>query len=161
MRFALALLCGLLVLPAEAQQMLERRGEVLFDAGEGNLTRWQVEVATTPAEQSVGLMNRPSMPAGTGMLFDFGATRPVSMWMRNTLIPLEMVFVCADGTIARIASAKPLDESIVPSGESVRYVLEVNDGEATGAGLRRGKRLDFVVEGEPIAFEQDESGCGR
>ena len=142
---------------AQQVQRLERTGTVLFDAGDANITRWTVELADTDEEQRIGLMNRPSMPAGTGMLFDFGRERQVSMWMRNTLIPLDMVFVCADGTIARVARAEPLDETIVPSGEPVRYVLEVNAGEATGAGLARGKRLDFAGSEK---FDTPKTTCG-
>ena len=154
----LAFALFVLATAAGAQQMLERRGAVLFDSGHQNVTRWEVELAETSEEQRIGLMNRPSMAAGTGMLFDFGASRQVSMWMRNTLIPLDMVFICPDGTIARVARAEPLDETIVPSGEPVRYVLEVNAGEATGAGLRRGKRLNFEGGGK---FEGEPGTCGR
>ena len=122
---------------------------------------WDVEVAETVAQQATGLMNRPSMPERTGMLFDFGQTRPVSMWMRNTLIPLDMVFVCADGTIARVARAEPLDETVVPSGEPVRYVLEVNAGEAEPAGLERGARL-VSASAERFQHPRSEGDtCGR
>ena len=143
---------------AQDAEELEKRGVVQFGSGHANVTRWQVEIAETSEEQRIGLMNRPSLPVGHGMLFDFGETRPVAMWMRNTLIPLDMVFVCPDGTVARVARAEPLDETIVPSGEPVRYVLEVNAGEATGAGLARGKRLNFEGGGR---LDGPRSGCGR
>lgn len=142
-------------------QLLETRGTVLFDRGHEKVETWRVEIAETPAEQASGLMHRASMPPGTGMLFDFGTVRPVSMWMRNTLIPLDMVFVCPDGTIARVARAKPLDETVIPSGEPVRYVLEVNAGEAEAAGLERGKRL---ISGEGDRFDApraESDRCGR
>ena len=115
--------------------------ETVSKAG-GDVT-WRVEIADEPQEQSRGLMFRRSMPALTGMLFDFGGSEPVTMWMRNTYIPLDMVFICPDGTIARVAAnTVPESEAIVASGEPVRYVLEINAGEAAKHGLERGLRLE-------------------
>ena len=144
-----------LTLPAVAQtQRLETTDVVrLADTDR----EWTVEVAETGREQAVGLMNRLSMPARTGMLFDFGASRDVTMWMRNTLIPLDMVFVCADGTVARVGRGEPLSEAIVASGEPVRYVLEINAGEAAAAGISRGAKLE-TLSGE--RFDGTAEGCG-
>ena len=120
---------------------------------------WSVELADEPAEQSRGLMFRRSMTPMTGMLFDFGRTEPVSMWMRNTFIPLDMVFICADGTVSRVAAnTVPETDTVVPSGEDVRYVLEINAGEAAKHGIARG--VDMGTPDGPF-FAGAASGCGR
>ncbi|MBB4001338.1 MAG: DUF192 domain-containing protein [Aurantimonas endophytica] len=105
-----------------------------------------VELATTPDTRATGLMNRESMPAGQGMLFDFGESRPVSMWMKNTLIPLDMLFIDDTGTVASIkTNAQPLSLDTIPSGAPVRYVLELNGGAASRYGVARGDRLEHEI----------------
>lgn len=108
--------------------------------------RISVEIADTPETRETGLMHREEMAEDHGMLFDFAETRPVSMWMRNTLIPLDMLFLREDGTIARIArNARPLDLTPIPSGEPVRYVLELNGGAAQAYGAQVGDRLEHPI----------------
>jgi uncharacterized protein len=102
-----------------------------------------VELAATPAERSRGLMYRRSMPADQGMLFDFERDEMVSMWMRNTYISLDMLFIRADGTIARIAEhTEPLSERTISSGEPVRSVLELNAGTSARLGIEPGDRVE-------------------
>lgn len=102
----------------------------------------EVEVADTPDKRETGLMNRDSMAADTGMLFEFGEARPVSMWMKNTLIPLDMIFMDENGVIVNIAeNARPLSLDIIPSNGAVHYVLELNGGAAAGYGAKPGDRL--------------------
>ena len=80
------------------------------------------------------------------MLFDFQRVEPVSMWMQNTYIPLDMVFIRADGTVARIAEqAEPLSTRTIPSGEPVLGVLEVNGGMAARIGLKPGDKVDHPL----------------
>jgi uncharacterized membrane protein (UPF0127 family) len=105
-----------------------------------------VEKAGTPVEQERGLMFRRSLGANQGMIFPYGPPQQVSFWMKNTLIPLDMIFVRPDYTIARIATAKPLDESPVPSGEPVIMVIEIPGGRAAELGIRAG---DSVVPPPP------------
>lgn len=106
----------------------------------------EVEVADTPGQREVGLMNRESLPHDTGMLFDFGQTRDVDMWMKNTLIPLDMLFLDETGRIVRIgANAQPLSLDLISSGGPVRYVLEINGGAAARYGATRGDRLEHAV----------------
>ncbi|RIY03656.1 DUF192 domain-containing protein [Aureimonas flava] len=106
----------------------------------------EVEVAATPKEREVGLMNRETLAEGAGMLFDFRESRPVSMWMKNTLIPLDMLFVDKSGTIVRIArNARPHSLETIPSGKPVRYVLEINGGAAAGYGAKTGDRLEHPL----------------
>lgn len=107
---------------------------------------FQVEVMRTPEQRARGLMFRRFMPADRGMLFDFEQTAPVSMWMQNTYIPLDMVFIRADGTVARIAEqTEPLSTRTIPSGEPVLSVLEVNGGVAARIGLKPGDRIEHAL----------------
>lgn len=102
----------------------------------GKRVTFQVEVAATEAERQTGLMNRESMAADRGMLFDFGAARPVYMWMRDTYLPLDMLFIDAAGVIRHIrADTLPLSEDIIDSHGPVRFVLELNAGAARSNGI--------------------------
>jgi hypothetical protein len=103
---------------------------------------FSVEVARTDEERQKGLMFRKELPEGKGMLFDFKPEQEVAMWMRNTYIPLDMLFINADGTIRRIAeNAEPLSEKTIPSGGPVRGVLEVIGGTARKLGIAAGDRV--------------------
>ncbi len=98
-----------------------------------------VEMAVTPQERGRGLMFRRSMADDAGMLFDFGADAEAQMWMQNTYIPLDMVFIEADGTVHRIArNTTPFSTDIVSSKGPVRAVLELNAGIADEIGLKHG-----------------------
>lgn len=107
------------------------------------LHRFTVEVADTPEQQEQGLMFYRSLGADQGMIFPYDPPQDVSFWMKNTLIPLDMVFIRSDGTIARIATAKPLDETPVPAGEPIAAVLEIRGGRAAELGIRAGDRVDW------------------
>lgn len=101
-----------------------------------------VEVAVTPQEHMQGLMYRTEMPEDQGMLFLFPESQPRGFWMRNTLIPLDMVFIKDDGVIANIhANAKPKDETVIYSDGPVARVLELNGGTAERLGLKAGDKL--------------------
>ena len=102
----------------------------------GQTHRFDVEVARTAEEQRQGLMFRTSLPADGGMLFPFAKPRIASFWMRNTLIPLDMIFIRADGSIDRIAE-NTIPESIEPvaSGGEVAAVLELAGGTAARLGI--------------------------
>jgi uncharacterized membrane protein (UPF0127 family) len=89
--------------------------------------------------RSRGLMFRRSMPADHGMLFDFEQVAPVAMWMKNTYLSLDMLFIRPDGTIARIAAdTEPQSTRVIPSGEPVLAVLELNAGTAARLGIKAG-----------------------
>ena len=117
-----------------------------------------VEWAIEPDQRSCGLMFREEMAADHGMIFDFEFERQVSFWMRNTLIPLDMIFIRADGEVANIAEfTTPLSLEGVPSDGPVRYVLELNGGVAGLIGLRPGDmitvdRAESMTEGTAICF---------
>jgi uncharacterized membrane protein (UPF0127 family) len=107
-----------------------------------------VELASTPEEQAKGLMYRRQLPEGQGMLFDFHREQPTSFWMKNTYIPLDMIFIRGDGRILRIAeNTVPLSETLVPSGGPVRAVLEVNAGTAKKLGIAPGDRVGHAIFG--------------
>lgn len=112
----------------------------------GQRQTFQVEVAANDADRAQGLMFRRSMPADRGMLFDFGQVQPVSMWMQNTYISLDMLFIRADGTIARVAShTEPLSTRTISSGEPVLAVLELNAGTAAKLGIKPGDRVEHPI----------------
>ena len=89
------------------------------------------------------MMYRRSVAPDRGMIFPYDPPQSVAFWMQNTLIPLDMVFIRADGRIARIATAKPLDLTSVPSGEPVAAVLEIRGGRAAQLGIRPGDRVQW------------------
>jgi uncharacterized membrane protein (UPF0127 family) len=109
-----------------------------------------VEVASTPDERQRGLMFRDSLAPLHGMLFDLGTVQPVSMWMKDTKIPLDMLFIDGTGRITRIAAdTVPMSEAIIPSEEPVRAVLEIGGGESARLGIRVGDRVqDSRFQGE-------------
>ena len=108
----------------------------------GGTRAFSVELAKTPAELDRGLMYRRSLPMGRGMLFDFGRVQAVAMWMKNTYVPLDMLFIGADGRIRRIAAdTRPQSTDIIPGGDGVRYVLEVRAGTARKLGIAVGDRV--------------------
>ena len=105
--------------------------------------RFTVEVAATLDQQERGLMFRRSLAGDHGMIFPYDPAQLVGFWMKNTLIPLDMVFIRANGTIARIATAVPLSLDTVPSGEPIAAVLEIRGGRAAELGIRVGDKVDW------------------
>jgi uncharacterized membrane protein (UPF0127 family) len=103
---------------------------------------FSVEMATTEKEKETGLMYRKALPDGKGMLFDFSPEQQISMWMKNTYISLDMIFIRADGRILRIAeNTEPLSTRIIPSGGLAKGVLEVIAGTAKKYGIEPGDRV--------------------
>ena len=110
----------------------------------------EVEVARTAEERRVGLMHRTELAPERGMLFDFGATRQVTMWMKNTLISLDMFFADEEGRIVTIARrTTPLSEKLIRSGGPIRYVLEMIGGSAERLDVAVGDRLRHAIIGQP------------
>ena len=106
--------------------------------------RFTVEVARTPEEQAQGLMNRQSLGPDRGMIFPYDPPQPVGFWMKNTLIPLDMIFIRADGTIASIAAnTVPLSLEMVPSVEPVAAVLEIPGGRSAELGIKAGDKVEW------------------
>lgn len=112
--------------------------------------RIDVELAETIAEQAQGLMYRTSLPDTQGMLFLHKKPGEVRMWMRNTYIPLDMVFIRPDGIVHRIAAmTEPLSDNVVPSNGAVIAVLELNGGAADRLGLKAGDKVQHAYFRQP------------
>jgi len=104
---------------------------------------FNIEVVDTDAGRERGLMFRQSLAPDAGMLFDFLKEQPVEFWMVNTFIPLDMVFIAADGTVKTVhANARPQDATPIPSGVPVQFVFEIPGGRAAEIGLAPGDRFD-------------------
>lgn len=123
---------------------------VFVEKASGDVIRFDVELALTPAQRVRGLMFREELAPDAGMLFDFRPAREVGIWMKNTLISLDVIFIRADGVIAGIArDAAPLSESVMRSGEPVTGVLEIAGGRAAELGLAPGDRVRHALFDAP------------
>ncbi len=137
----LLVLVALLVLPRFA--LAEACAPAVLDLRDGDSTlRFTVEVADDDAERAEGLMFRESMAKFSGMLFVYDRPQPVAFWMRNTLIPLDMLFFDGSGRLAAIkVDATPHDETPIPGGSDIRYVLEINGGLSRELGIEEGATI--------------------
>lgn len=123
-------------LPLEPLEILTKTGIRVF----------QVEFVQTEEQRRIGLMFRKELPDGEGMLFDFARPQPVAMWMRNTIVPLDMIFIRADGTIANIAKhTTPFSEQSVYAEGYVKGVLEVVAGTADRYGIAPGDKVSHRI----------------
>lgn len=108
----------------------------------GGVARFHVEIADTSAERNRGLMFRGSMPSSVGMLFVYEQPQDVAFWMKNTLIPLDMIFADASGRVRRVhANAVPGDLTAIPGGGDIQFVLEINGGMAKRLGITEGAEM--------------------
>lgn len=129
-----------------AQDAASGPTEPLSIVTRGGRHNFAVEVMRTDADRSRGLMYRRTMAPDHGMLFDFAATAPVAMWMKNTYLPLDMLFIRPDGSIAKIAAdTEPLSTKVIPSNEPVLSVLELNAGTAARLKIHPGDRVEHPV----------------
>ncbi len=134
---AMILICG----PAQAKDPEAAPKFKKILVGKNSL---RVEVVETLEKQERGLMFRQSLPENEGMLFVYREPQELAFWMRNTFIPLDIVFVGADGIILNIHQAKPLDESVLyRSAGAAKYVIETNQGWFYRHGIRPGDRVTF------------------
>jgi uncharacterized protein len=119
---------------------------VLVHAPRADLT---LEVARTDSQREHGLMDRAAIPLHTGMIFVFDRDAPIYFWMKNTLVPLDMIFIGADGTVRRVFSNVPVVAQTLPDGDIPRegdvakYVIELRAGEASQDGIAEGVKLDL------------------
>ena len=132
-----AVVAGILAAPGRAEEAAPTEGFVVLTAkGPVELS---LEIADDGAERARGLMFRKSLPPKGGMLFDFGGEQPVYMWMRNTYIPLDMLFVDTSGRVVHIArETTPHSEATITAGRPVRGVIELAGGQAAALGLAEG-----------------------
>jgi len=130
--------------PAEAQQGLAtfNRDNLVLARADGTEQAFAVELALTPRQQAQGLMYRQSLAPDAGMLFVYRSARLVTMWMKNTVIPLDMLFIAEDGEIVKVVERTvPFSLATISSNEPVRAVLEVNGGTVKRLGIRPGDRV--------------------
>ena len=121
-----------------------RKAEVMIQSQTGGTSRFEVEVAETVAAQARGLMFRKELAEKSGMIFLFAQEQEMQFWMKNTFIPLDIIFIRADGIIHKIAeNAKPLDETRIPSDGPVNAVLELAGGMTAKKGIKAGDRVVF------------------
>ena len=140
------LLLGLFIAAGPAQAAGQSTLDIATKSG---VHPFSVELATTEPEREKGLMFRKELPEGQGMLFDFHREQDVGFWMQNTYIPLDMIFIKADGRILRIAeNAKPMSTDVVPSNGPVRFVLEVIAGTSRKMGIAPGDRVASPLIGK-------------
>jgi uncharacterized protein len=138
---AVSVICFSLQTPVAAQEQameLPVHPEPLIaetDEGDRSFT---IEIADDPGERSRGLMFRQEMDENHGMLFVFEQSQPVGFWMKNTPLPLDLVFIGQDGTVRAIERGEPFSEAPIAPGEPVQFVLELNAGTAAEAGIENG-----------------------
>ena len=119
------------------------------DTGQG-AQAFNVELAATPDQREIGLMFRQSLAPDAGMLFVYPSEQRVAFWMKNTVIPLDMLFIAGDGRIRRIVErAIPLSTTPIPSVDEVRAVLEVNGGTVARLGIKPGDVVHAAALGNP------------
>jgi hypothetical protein len=139
LRMFLAVMTALCVFSGAAGAASVQPLEIVTRSG---VQVFSVEMATTEQEKETGLMYRKELADGKGMLFDFSPEQQVSMWMKNTYIPLDMIFIRADGRILRIAeNTEPMSTRIIASGGLAKGVLEVIGGTAKKYGIEPGDRV--------------------
>lgn len=144
---------GLLALFVPVAAQAQCAADAVDLRGDWGQARFTVEVADTAGERSRGLMYREALPRGAGMLFVYDRPQSVSFWMRNTLIPLDIIFLDASGTVARVAeNAVPLDETPIPGGSEIQFVLEINGGLAGQLGIAAGTELRHPAIGADAAW---------
>ena len=129
---------------ASAQAEAPALVPLTIDTRHGQRT-FRVEVARTGLQQERGLMFRTSLPDRGGMIFPLTPSRPATFWMKNTPLPLDIIFIRADGTIARIAArTTPYSLDLIESGEPVAAVLEITGGGAEAAGIAEGDKVSWA-----------------
>lgn len=145
-RALLLLLLAVAPVAAAGQEAVRfERSELVVVTDRGRFA-FTVELATTKAQQEWGLTGRESLAPDAGMLFVLATVRPVNMWMKEALIPLDMLFADAEGRIVTIEhEAAPRSTRLIPSGAPVRAVLEVGAGTARRLGIKAGDRLVHPV----------------
>ncbi len=125
--------------------------EVVIETRDGKRHDFRVELALNQRQRMQGLMYRPKLAPGAGMLFDYGRETPIAMWMKNTIVPLDMLFIGADGVIVNSAERTvPGSLAPIPSDGPVRAVLEVNAGTTARLGIKAGDRVSHrIFQGAP------------
>lgn len=150
-KFLCVILCVGLLTACE-EKIPDIGSDLVITTQDGKKHGFDVEVAVTPEQMQKGLMNRTELPENRGMFFWFGGEEDErGFWMKNTLIPLDMLFIKADGTIHAIKTGQPLDETTIYSGGPVAAVFEINGGLAQKLGIKPGDTAHIVFFGNELA----------
>jgi uncharacterized protein len=151
LRYLRAIVIGALLCAAAAASasVSFEESSLTVDAANGQF-EFLVELALSPAQRGQGLMFRESLEEDRGMLFDFGKPQRATMWMRNTYVPLDMLFIDGNGQITQIAAdTQPLSDAVIASREPVRAVLELRGGVSAKLGIKPGDRVIHPLFSDP------------
>lgn len=138
--------CGAVMAPGAPQAQVVAEGELSFfrPGAAAPIARIQIAIADTPAQRSRGLMYVRRLPPDGGMLFVLDSAGPVTFWMRNTFVPLDIIFVNNAKTVISIAkNTTPLSDALIPSHGDARYVVEVNAGYCEAHGIKQSDTIGF------------------
>lgn len=153
MKLASMFVAACLAGPALAQVCDEAQVDLRGDFG---TARFSVDIADDDAERAQGLMFVENLPSGQGMLFVYESPRPASFWMKNTLIPLDMIFVGADGVVRNVhENAVPGDLTPIPGGNDILAVLEIRGGLSGAIGIEPGAEMRHPAFGDDAAWACD------
>ncbi len=138
----LALAVATLLAPVASRALDFESSQLTIKTADGTRHHIRIELATTTEQRAQGLMFRETLDDDAGMLFIYDREQPVTMWMKNTLVALDMLFIARDGTVVATArNAVPLSETVIPSGEPVKAVLELKAGTVARLGLAPGDQV--------------------
>lgn len=144
-KLARLLLIALLVVSCTKEPEPKPTTPLIVKTGSGDI-RFNVEVASTPEDLQTGLMNRSTLAFNSGMIFNIYPVRPTAMWMKNTKIPLDMLFVAPGGTVSLIyENTKPMSEDLLISRDPVRAVIELNAGQVKRHGIKVGDKVNHAL----------------
>ncbi len=132
-----------IIIPLALLAACANENTAIIRTKDGREYKFNIEIMDSPEERARGMMFRQEIDPDFGMLFDFFEERQVAFWMQNTFVPLDMIFISADGEIKNIfVNARPLDTSSIPSNGPVRFVLEVAGNRTLELGISKGDRLE-------------------
>lgn len=145
LKYAKLFLAALLLVSCSSEEEPKPMSPLLIQTANGDI-RFSVEVAQTPEELQKGLMHRTNLGFTNGMIFSIYPVRPTAMWMKNTKIPLDMLFIAPDATISLIKeNAEPMSEELIISRDPVRAVLEINAGQVKRHGIKIGDKVNHML----------------
>lgn len=145
LKYAKLFLAALLLVSCSSEEEQKPMSPLLIQTANGDV-RFSVEVAQTPEELQKGLMHRTNLGFTNGMIFSIYPVRPTAMWMKNTKIPLDMLFIAPDATISLIKeNAEPMSEELIISRDPVRAVLEINAGQVKRHGIKIGDKVNHMI----------------
>lgn len=145
LKFAKLFLVALVLASCSNEPEVKPTTPLVIKTSNGDI-RFMVEVASTPDDLKTGLMHRTNLGFNNGMIFNIYPVRPTAMWMKNTKIPLDMIFVAPDATVSMIReNAEPMSEELIISRDPVRAVIELNAGQVKRHGIKVGDQVNHML----------------